>query len=106
MAHRGRRQNEGGRLTNVEVELAVAPVLRLPARLCDHPVREGRHEARSLGEREEIGRRHEAFTVLPADERFGPDDLAGVQADKRLVVEDEAVAALDGRAQAPAIEAA
>ena len=75
--------------------------LRLPARLCDHPVREGRHEARSLGEREEIGRRHEAFAVLPADERFGADDLAGVQADERLVVEDEAVAALDRRAQAP-----
>ena len=76
-------------------------LLRLPARLCDHPVREGRHEARSLGEREEIGRRHETFAVLPADERLGADDLGGVEADERLVVEDEAVAALDRRAQAP-----
>ena len=76
-------------------------LLRLSARLCDHPVRERRHEPRSLGEREEIGRRHQTFAVLPPDERLGADDLGGVQADERLIVEDEAVAALDRRAQAP-----
>jgi hypothetical protein len=101
VAHRGRLPERGRQVDrDVEVELAVAPVLRLPTGLGDDPVRERRHEPGTLGEWEEVGRGHQPSSVLPADEGFRADDLAALELHERLVMEDKAVAALDRRAQA------
>ena len=86
---------------DVQIEPLLLPGECLPAGLVDHPVAEQADEADLLGERDEVAGRHQpAGSVLPADECFHPDQGSGLEIHERLVVEHEAMSALDGLAEA------
>ena len=54
----------------------------------DHPFADRRHQPAFLGDRDEhVGRDEAALRMVPADQRFEPDQLLGLGVDQRL--EDE-----------------
>src|SRR5262249_47820155 len=64
------------------------PALNLIADFSERPVANGQDHAGFFGGLNEFARRQEAaFRVLPADERFKANDLAGGKLDLGLVVE-------------------
>ena len=75
------------------------PRLRLRAGFAQHPFADRHDEAGLLGERDELGRRHQPMVrLLPAQQRLGADDAAAGEVDLRLVVQRE-LAALERAAQ-------
>ena len=65
---------------------------RVAARFPEHPASDRDDQPRLLGERDELERLHDAAVrVDPADQRFDARDLARIQLDHRLVVQDELV---------------
>ena len=70
------------------------------ARLVEHERADRHDQPGLLGQRDELARRDEAaLGVVPAHERLGGDDVAGVEADDRLVLDGE-LAAVDRAAGA------
>ena len=66
------------------------PRLRLRARLAQHPFAERNDQARVLGDRDELRRRHQPLVRLrPAQQRFGAADAPRGEVDQRLVVQHE-----------------
>ena len=60
------------------------------ARFVDDPIADGDHQAGFLGDRDEdVGRDIAALRVVPADQRFEPDQLLGLGIDQRLIDEVE-----------------
>ncbi len=71
----------------------VAPLARLRTRLLEDPGAHRRDQPGLLGERDEVQRRHQAVPgPLPAHQRLGGDDRAGLEVDDRLVVDHQLVA--------------
>ena len=71
------------------------PRHRLPAGLLEHPAADGHDEPGLLEQRQEVVREQHAGVgragVLPAQQRLDPDQLAGVDPQDRLVVQEELV---------------
>ena len=71
----------------------LVPLEDLAAGALLDPAADRLDQAAVLGDRDELGRVEQAaLGVLPADQRLEAGDLAGAQADHRLVVERELVA--------------
>ncbi len=74
-------------------QAAGEPVLALAYRLAQHPFADLQDLAALFGNRDEVGRRHHAeFGMLPAQQRFGADDAAILEADLGLVVQFQLIA--------------
>ena len=90
-----------GRDVDADADLAALRQPRLPdldlaARLGEHPPSQWNNLPRLLGDRDELRRRDQAaLRVLPADQRLDAEQIARVQFDDRLVVQQEL--ALDQR---------
>jgi hypothetical protein len=68
----------------------VLPGLVLAARRHQHPFADGDNQAAFFGQADEAQRRNDAVLgMLPADQRFDPDDQAGAQVDLGLVQQVE-----------------
>ncbi len=71
-------------------ETFVAPARTLAEGVVEHAQGQRAHQARLLGERQEGARAEQAeLRVIPAHERLGAGDLAGLEIELRLVVHDD-----------------
>src|SRR5262245_8751478 len=73
-------------------ETEALPTLRIDRRLPEHPLTDGDDQTRRLEQRQEVtGRKEPGFRMLPAQQRLGSHNAAGVPLDLRLVVQPKLV---------------
>ena len=78
-----------------QAQALVAPARALGERVVEHAQGQRAHQAGLLGERQERARAEQAeLRVIPAHERLGAGDLAGLEVELGLVVHDD-LAGLD-----------